>query len=307
MPRNLSHTLSSIGDLAIIRLPHRVYTTVTPSKPRSTAVCAHSSWFRIENQGMKDFDLLARGSAFFVQPPEDQSSPVSNKQADTSASWYVAGCGHVAAPFRFRHYYQQEWLDFVKDEHCYNQLDFFPAAGDEKSSDDLAAFSLRVAMKDIYLHPHLDLVIMHIPNRAQIEHTLYTQLGIHIRPLELKSVISLEQDQLKLLGHSLHGGHAGSGEEKVLPEHRDGSVSHISASRIFVKTESPSVMGMCGGPAVGMDESMKCVGMLEGIVAGYKRKDDLSTSENLMDHSVLIPSEAISDFVKQVVEMQEAK
>jgi hypothetical protein len=76
-------------------------------------VLSYASWFRSARLGMSSFELLARGSGCFVH---GDSEGASFAHAVVSA--------HVAAPQRFRHYFPQGWLQYVRDIDCRHVLEF---------------------------------------------------------------------------------------------------------------------------------------------------------------------------------------
>ncbi len=76
-------------------------------------VLSYSTWFKSARLGVQKFELLARGSAFFAYRPGGEDP---FQQVLVSA--------HVAAPHRFRHYFQQDWLDHVEDKDCRHVLEF---------------------------------------------------------------------------------------------------------------------------------------------------------------------------------------
>eukprot|EP00186_Timspurckia_oligopyrenoides_P000893 CAMPEP_0182447358 /NCGR_PEP_ID=MMETSP1172-20130603/15124_1 /TAXON_ID=708627 /ORGANISM="Timspurckia oligopyrenoides, Strain CCMP3278" /LENGTH=253 /DNA_ID=CAMNT_0024643763 /DNA_START=204 /DNA_END=965 /DNA_ORIENTATION=- len=243
---------------------------------------------------MADYELLVRGTGFFMRGIAHPSR------------LYGAVAGHVCAPFRFRHYYpHQTWLDFVEHHHTKNKLEFYMETDGVLNQTNVqrhrkASSPLRlveVSYKHAFLHPSLDLAILELSHaQNSLEKELNSE-NVVIEPLRLDLLSQFEQDELEFLGHSLDG-ESGSGVEEVLIERRTGNVSYISGSRIFVKTNEISVMGMCGCPVVSRFDLNQCAGMLEGVVAQSARHPE--TGEDLKDHSVVIPSEAIREFLIQI-------
>ena len=62
-----------------------------------------SSWFKVPEQGMQRFEILARASAFPVVQQDGELAFV------TSA--------HTCCPWKFPNYYADDWLQFVDERH----------------------------------------------------------------------------------------------------------------------------------------------------------------------------------------------
>ncbi|KAK4537625.1 hypothetical protein CDCA_CDCA13G3650 [Cyanidium caldarium] len=78
---------------------------------------AYSSWFRVPQQGMRQFELLSRGTACFVHR-------ASGSAVSAERYRWVLVSGHVAAPQRFPEYYRQAWLRHVREAECRHVLEF---------------------------------------------------------------------------------------------------------------------------------------------------------------------------------------
>ena len=62
-----------------------------------------SSWFKVPEQGMQRFEILARASAF----------PVTQQNGELA---FVTSA-HACCPWRFPNYYADDWLQFVDERH----------------------------------------------------------------------------------------------------------------------------------------------------------------------------------------------
>lgn len=68
------------------------------------SVFALTSWFRIEEQSMRRFEHLCRGSAFLVRRDDDDIMRLM-----------VAS--HVVAPFKWPNFYPHQWLEHIHPKH----------------------------------------------------------------------------------------------------------------------------------------------------------------------------------------------
>jgi len=103
-------------------------------------------------------------------------------------------------------------------------------------------------------------------------------------------------------------------EEVLVPVWREGKVNVVreKEKRIFVTTDIPVVMGMCGGPAILSDTGNTCIGILEALVKPirYGRRMTLEPAvrtewEIVENNAVLVDSREIINFLRNVVESSE--
>lgn len=146
---------------------HTAHPQAAPSlAPLAVALSlAHTSWFCLPEQGMRQPEYLCAGTAFLTPlpppPPSPSSSPppsppsarrpipgsattstgalsaaaASPPPPDRPAAVTVApprvvavAAAHVAAPHRFRSYYPQAWMDHLSDGVITHTLAAFPAS-----------------------------------------------------------------------------------------------------------------------------------------------------------------------------------
>jgi hypothetical protein len=236
---------------------------------------------------MERYEVLSRASTF----------PVRMRRPNASGnSLHFVTSAHVVAPWRYRKYYPDEWLDFVDERSTAYTLHLRDGAGETLPSCEHAL------KRRVFLHPTLDLAVVHLEDEKLALDSMQAE-GMQLEPLELataplssSSANQLSRDQLAFFGHVLveddQGGAPGASEYMLLRKHGQdelvdrekdsslqvpaevkGSLSHISHSldgtcvvQAFAATESLLVMGMCGGPVIGAQH--QCVGVLEGIVPG---------------------------------------
>lgn len=243
----------------------------------SRLATAHSSWFRIPDQGMEKHELLARGSGFFVRGP-------------TSGVLMALVSAHVAAPHRFKKYFPQDWLGFVRDEHCRTLL--------ETRSADGVAVTGRVISQELqsgYRHSGLDVAAFVLGDAGDAGVTV---LELDERGLDDGSAGTA----VVISGHRLVG-QSGSGNEAVVPTEVTGAVSEVDRSRGFVNTGAVDTeMGMCGGPVVRAAERGVCMGLLEGLVprVGEGESAESEVHERIGGHSLFITARELRMFVADV-------
>jgi hypothetical protein len=237
---------------------------------------------------MERYEILSRASTFPVR--------VRRQHACENSLHFVTSA-HVVAPWRYRKYYPDEWLDFVDERSTAYTLHLRDGDGNTLPSCE-HAFKRRV-----FLHPTLDLAVVHLEDEQMALNSMQ-DVGMQLEPLELApaplsaaDADQLGRDQLAFFGHVLveeGGGAPGNTDFMVMrtkgrdelvdreqdssrqvPEEVKGSLSHLSQSldgettiQAFAATESLLVMGMCGGPVIINPEGSQhlCVGVLEGIV-----------------------------------------
>ncbi|KAF6000691.1 hypothetical protein F1559_001391 [Cyanidiococcus yangmingshanensis] len=108
-------------------------------------VLSYSSWFRNARLGVERFELLARGSAFFAHKRGEKAS---FREAFVSA--------HVAAPYRFRHYFSQDWLEYVQDADCRHVLEFRKRDGALQLAWPVHRLGLGGAVRDVDIPAELE-------------------------------------------------------------------------------------------------------------------------------------------------------
>ncbi|KAA8499033.1 hypothetical protein FVE85_6618 [Porphyridium purpureum] len=274
--------------------------TRSEAVPRRLTCVGLSSWFKIEEEGMKDFELLCRGTGFFLHTTCTQTAQTQDAKRKKVPKVVLAGSAHVIKPFAFPQYFQEEWLRHVKEEHCKTQLDVFD------TENGRSVFSYSLPISATHVHRSLDMALLEFPNYSDLEANLGA-MGISIDPVTLRHLREIETDLVRIEGHELVGA-AGSAEERVYHVHRDGQISRVTGSRIYAETDSVCVMGMCGGPALAVAHPGSCIGLLEGVTevrwAGIAEKD--KTAAQSMDGlSAIIPAEALLQFIDERFYSQE--
>jgi len=180
---------------------------------------------------MAEYEVLARGSGFFAQ-----------SRKNGVAALFSA---HVAFPHRWRRYFTEEWLDYVRDEHCKHRLDMSGGVRLEIRAGEIIADEKHDAAAAMMSRRNLELI---------------EKLNMNI--LEFDDDI---RDEVYLTGYRLQG-ECGSGEEGMSEAQLEGKLAEEDELRLYLDTgDELSEFGMCGGPAVDK-AGEKCFGLLEGRV-----------------------------------------
>lgn len=227
----------------------------------------------------KDYEILARGSAFCVHTP-NLGLPV------------ILTSGHVAAPHRFPQYYPQDWLRYVQDKHCKVVFEI------ESPSNIPTPFPITQPLTAGFRHASLDIAAF-VPKIETVETNLRT-LTLTLLPDGNKVDV---EDQVSIAGFSLVDD-INSGPESVTPTRLEGTISELWPNRAFVDTGvAHSEMGMCGGPVTLASDHSVCVGLLEGLVPVKQLKNgdsDKDPHAHLQGKSVLIMATELRNFLLDV-------
>jgi hypothetical protein len=211
-----------------------------------------SSWFRLPEQGMDNFELLSRASSFLVR-------------REGQFGVHIVTSAHVVHPFAFPNYYppdQHAWLRFVNERHVITKFEVRERDGGQ------ILFSTDLHDK-VYRHETRDICVLHPEDQAGFAQALAEFEGgtrEHILELEDESAVKEWVDGkagVMFVGHEII---EASGElQEQLPCVVPGSLlGQTPQGQIFASTERTLKMGMCGGPVLA--GGGKCIGATEGIV-----------------------------------------
>lgn len=231
------------------------------------------SWFCLPEQGMKQFEILSRGSAFLTPWSTDPTR------------LHVVAPAHVTHPWKFRHFAalagpELDWLEAVREEAVRVVLSVREAG----TGRMVAQASLESGGQ---LHPAgLDLAVFRLAEEeAQVAR--FEALGLGVLPLPLGA--GAAGAAVALAGHELRG------EGALVPCALNGELAGSEGGVAAVRTRGAvSQMGLCGGPALlsGPGGARAC-----GMV--FARVD---APGPLQDHTLLVTAEAIGDFLRSHVE-----
>ena len=110
-----------------------------------------SSWFCIPEQGMKDFEILCRASAFLIKSKNYQPTNQEEKKQPQSfrSKYHVISASHVVAPWRYPKYFPDDWLQFVNEKHTHYTLELRHDDGVFITQTELIPTSIHHASRDL--------------------------------------------------------------------------------------------------------------------------------------------------------------
>lgn len=177
----------------------------------------------------------------------------------------------------------------------------------------LGEFSLR---RELSVKADLDLVVGHLEDEGAFEEAMTHKYKEKIEQLTLKEG-EKEQfsagKQVSVLGNDFTMN--ANGHHVLVPVSLPATILGSNKNRLVIDTPQPTVMGLCGGPVLELDENGEptdlVVGMVEGRIQEPTNKE--GGEENgtgkaqqfakvLAGRTVLIASEAISEFIATTVE-----
>jgi len=187
------------------------------------------SWFQLPEQGMKEWEILSRGSVF-ITPQLRLTAP---------AQYAVISAAHVSHPNLYRRFYpgpEHAWLEAVRSNAIRFQLTVREAV-------------TGVALKTMPLqcdgvHRDLDLSLFSLQDEHQHVDELFESFGV--LPVELAGGDPFpEGTPVVLVGHDLVT------EEQLIPIWLNGTLMADCEQHMVVQTLGDlSPMGLCGGPAL---------------------------------------------------------
>lgn len=234
-----------------------------------------TSWFCLPEQGMKDMEVLSRGSAFLI--------PTLNRNGnDFKAKYHVCTAAHIVSPWLFPTFYPDEWLTHVNHTHTHYTM--------EIRYDDGTFVFQHEFLPEAFLHNKRDLAVLHLENEKECIEIL-DDLKYNFLPLKTEKINV--NDKLLFAGHNVTGLQNevnGEDERKPEPTLVNGSFVHRTPHQSFAKSDIVLTDGMCGGSVVSGDEK-ELIGMIEGIVPHD------SEVEGLRDHVVYVDGHEITEFL----------
>lgn len=249
-----------------------------------------TSWFQLPEQGMLRYEMLSRGTAFYVHPPAGKGESAGPVAAPDSPLYFFT-CSHVAAPWRWPKLYPLPWLEHVREEHTRCVLH----VTEGRTGRVVERFLLQPT---VVHHDSLDVCVLQLQDQAQALRRM-AKHGLRLEPLVLSSNVpapghpvvspgfAVEREQQKVVGSEEEDeeeDEAGvledseTGETVYLDLRTDqeprrlcvsmGSVNQYKDrhSRGFAALDRVLGDGVCGAPLLDLREEGRCVGLVEGIV-----------------------------------------
>ena len=134
-----------------------------------TRLCtAFSCWFVLPSQGMKDFEILNRGSAIVV-PSRSPTFPYK---------YHVVTSSHIAAPWRWPGHYDEEYLKYICEKDTHYTVELRHADGSLMTQVE--------CLPRTFHHPKRDLAILHLEDESNAMKVLdrlgFKPVKLHPRP-----------------------------------------------------------------------------------------------------------------------------
>jgi hypothetical protein len=250
--------------------------------PRQKKVAVSiSTWFRVPEEGMADFEILCRASAFLVRSNNPQYP----------AKFHLLTASHVVAPWRFPKYYPDEWLRYVNQNHTQYTLEIRDDHGVMLGTSSILAST--------HHHSSRDLAVMHLEDEASADQ-IFEAHGVEYQNISQRELV--EGEVIEFHGHDVEmppsmsnesksdgqpassvtsvGDNAGSDDTREpIPLTVYGHFVASTAKQFFAQTKPVLTYGMCGGAVIAKSSSSitangviktttasSVCGMLEGIV-----------------------------------------
>jgi len=216
-------------------------------------------------------------------PPLDIPSKITD-------CWMI-GAGHVSFPYKFKSLYpDQDWLQYVKDHHKYDQLEL----REENSGNILKTYR----MTPKALHSSRDLVVACFSSKDEERELVeYKKENVYLSPNNENLSVG---DRVTFVGYQVKN----SGLENEIHSLQvvEGQVNLLSGeSRVFAKPAKPLEMGLCGGPV--LNESGNVVGILEGVVnppSSTQEKKVQEFCKHFQGDAIFIPIGEAINLIKNV-------
>jgi hypothetical protein len=222
---------------------------------------------------------------------------------------HVVCSSHVVAPFLWKDYYPQGWLNHVRPEHCAYAVEVYDAtvADSSRVGDSPAKPLAKIALDSHpFHHPEgRDLALLHLKEEASSLQVL-ASLGVDV--LHLRSPDKLYQKGETMMFDGFVVSEQNSADGDLQPERSDsnedlrvfypyeqsGTLSFHTEDRFFASTKEPLPEGLCGAPVLDADGDL--CGTVEGIVPVTHKNKLLAGSAAFMPSHVM---KQFIDFVER--------
>ncbi|CAM9718654.1 unnamed protein product [Chrysoparadoxa australica] len=264
--------------------------------------------FHIPEQGMKQPELLTRGTTFCTPHPN------TGKLAFFTPA-------HVAAPWKFPRYYPQDWLKFVEPQHCIYTLNarnlkmyssdgtndghYFFGRVELHPTRDVAAFYLEdedAALKDMK-RKELKLEPVRLRDSPLMKGEFVDIAGFEVEDEseatfrdEVEIIVEGESAAERLeTKNSLEGD-----LRRQYPLGMRAEVSLRTQNQVFARTRELLNDGMCGAPAI--DGKKMCAGMVEGIARMPNEGEVMPPGyDKVAGHACLLEGPLLEQFLRRGV------
>ena len=129
------------------------------SYPVKKLALSITSWMCVPEQGMRDFEVLCRASAFLIRAKEwrKEKGVVSGF---AFSAYIVLTVSHVVAPWKWPKLYPDEWLQFVNETHTHYTVELRHEDGVFMNQSDM--------QPKVFHHPSRDLAVLHLEEENDV-------------------------------------------------------------------------------------------------------------------------------------------
>ncbi len=220
------------------------------SLPRS--VVSIASYFRVPEQGMKEYELLSRGTACCLH-----RSP-----SNASGRLVLVTCSHVLAPYKWRQHFKEPWLAYLDDKHVECRVQVWKNG----------AFGAEVPLRGVpTTHPTLDLCVLPVDQGTAVAHALQA-----LERRETEDPLH-EAETVTCLGFP-----TGERLEALPPREVQGqALARIrdKEGRGYARMEDCLAVGMSGGPV--LDAQGRFCGVFQGILPPLPQTPEEEAADDL--------------------------
>lgn len=275
---------------------------------KSIRALSFSSWFSVPDQGMKDFEILCRASAFLLPVKSKVNVYITThfyssqfiyctKMWKSSTKYHVLTAAHAAAPWKFPKLYPNDWLRFVNQDHTIFTVETRHKDGSMQSQIDL--------LPEVFYHPTRDLAVLHFENELEaLEVLRFVNVEYKLELTDEDLVDNSFTDELTFTGYDVEDVPFNQDyklDRKRILRNVVGKPILRTKHQIFCPTKPILTDGMCGGPVLRgnppVDGSHKIVcGLLEGIVPSSFAK------ESIRGAAVFVETGEIRQFLADIEE-----
>lgn len=243
---------------------------------------ALTTWFCSPDLGMTDFEVLIRSSAFLVK-----------SKVAKGPGYHILTSSHNLAPWRFRNYYPEPFLEYVNEGHIHYTVELRNANGESIISVDI--------LPNSFHHPTRDIGMVHFDEDEAEALSMFKTLKFE--KTDIENYQAQDGERIEFHGHEVVTDESSANADTIegkdnrlsVPKVYAGEIHGRSAHQTFCSSfGTPLSQGMCGGPVIGSRGSI--CGMVEGIVPVDH------SDESLQGKAVIIESSDILKFVSDVEE-----
>ena len=213
---------------------------------------------------------------------------------------HVIASSHVVSPWKWKHFYPQDWLTQIEQKHVTYSLDVY-----NNNNDTLPVAKFACHSSPIH-HPDesIDVAILHLKQEETALKHLH-QLGIPLFQFNSSNHTYQKNDTVFFEGYQVMEDETNQQQEEKKNESQDddrvfvpfteeGNLIFASPTRFLAKTQRPLPEGLCGGPVFlnKNHHNNQVCGVVEGIVP-VDHED-----QRMAGAASFLPSPLIADFIE---------